>query len=181
MECAAQSFLCTSLGPILTIWTAGAGYFQTDPSIISFSASFFFFFHFFCEIASHWILHITPAWTWPPPDCRAKYEYSSYKSWRRSPHTLLTVSHVCKIGVDYLQLLHSIYNLCLLLLCTTCMKCIKMIHRQCFFICKWPPQNESRFWKWPSSKMATPSPVTGKKRPVCYKNVTGNALIKKVQ
>ena len=169
MECAAQSFLCTSLGPILTIWTAGAGYFQTDPSIISFSARFFFFI-FFCEIASLWILHITPAWTRPPPDCCAKYEYSSYKSWQRSPHTLLTVSHVYKIGVDYLQLLHSIYNLWLLLLCTTCMKCIKNNDPQAMFLyLHMTPQNESRFWKWPSSKMATPSPLTGKKRPVSCK------------
>ena len=33
-------------------------------------------------------------WEWPPPDCCGNYEYSRYKSFLSSPHTLSTVMFV---------------------------------------------------------------------------------------
>ena len=87
-------------------------------------------------------------------------KYPDYKSCQRSPCTLSTD------GVYYKWPLHSIPDWCsLILLCTTFMKFVKMPPpppphplqvREMLPNLKMTPQNQSRFWTLPPSKMASP-------------------------
>ena len=123
----------------------GSGVFETDlliyPSLVEMTAHKFYI-----------------LWKWTPPECCGNYEYSSYKSRRRSPRTLSTAVFLRSVYSFYGCLFN--FNSCSLLLFISFIECIKIIPH------KMTLRNQSRFWKWPPRKMSPRLEVMNDQPPV---------------